>query len=85
MFKSSSMDVSAQFVLNGLIGGGNKYGRGTFKGSSVAKRRIKSGTQKHPIAFSEKLRGSIGPNAHAFVDEVVMFTRKMAPVIGVRS
>jgi hypothetical protein len=85
MFKSSSMDVSAQFVLNSLIGGGNKYGRGTFKDSSVAKRRIKCGTQKLPIAFSEKLGGSIGPNAHAFVDEVVMFTRKMAPVIGVRS
>jgi hypothetical protein len=43
MFKSSLLDVSAQFILNGLIGGGNRYGCGTLKGFSVAKRRIKSG------------------------------------------
>jgi hypothetical protein len=85
MFKSSLLDVSTQFILNGLIGVGNKYGRGTLKGFSVAKRRIKSGTRKLPIAFSEKLGGPIGPNARAFVDEVVMFTRKRAPIIGVRS
>jgi hypothetical protein len=76
MFKSSLLDVSAQFILNGLIGGSNKYGHGTLKGFSVAKRRIKSGTQKLPIVFSKKLGGPIGPNAHAFVDEVVMFTGK---------
>jgi hypothetical protein len=29
--------------------------------------------------------GPIGPNARAFVDEVVMLTKKRAPVIGVRS
>jgi hypothetical protein len=75
MFKSSLLEVFAQFILTGLIGGGNKYGRGTLKGFSVAKRRIKSGTQKLPIAFSEKLGGPIGPNVCAFVDEVVMFTR----------
>jgi hypothetical protein len=85
MFKSSLLDVSAQFILNGLIGGSNKYGHGTLKGFSVAKRRIKSGSQKLPIAFSEKLGGPIGPNARAFVDEVVMFTRKRAPITGVRS
>jgi hypothetical protein len=56
-----------------------------LKGFSVAKRRTKSGTQKLPIAFSEKLGGPIGPNAHTFVNRVVMFTRKRAPVIGVRS
>jgi hypothetical protein len=85
MFKSSLLDVSAQFVHNGQIGGGNKYGRGTLKGFSVSKRRIMRGTQKLQIAFSEKLGGPIGPNAHAFIDEVVMFTRKRASVIGVRS
>jgi hypothetical protein len=58
---------------------------GTLKDFSVAKRRIKSATQKLPIAFSKKLGGPIGPNARAFVDEVVMFTRKMTPIIGVRS
>jgi hypothetical protein len=85
MFKSSLLDVFTQFILNGLIGGGNKYGCGTLKGFSVAKRRIKSRTQKLPIAFSEKLGGPIGPNARTFVDEVVMFTRKRAPAIAVRS
>jgi hypothetical protein len=40
---------------------------------------------KLQIAFSEKLGGPIGPNAHAFINEVVMFTRKMVLVIGVRS
>jgi hypothetical protein len=84
MFKSSLLDVFAQFILNGLIGVGNKYGCGTLKGFSVAKRRIKSGTQKLSIAFSEKLVGPIGPNAHSSVDELVMFTRKRAPIIGVR-
>jgi hypothetical protein len=80
MFNSSLLDVSTQFILSDIIGGGNKYGRGTLKVFSVAKRRIKSGTQKLPISFSEKLEGSIGLNAHGFVDEVVMFTRKRAPI-----
>jgi hypothetical protein len=85
MFKSSLLDVFAQFILTGLIRGGNKYGHSTLKGFSVAKNRIKSGTEKFPIAFLEKLGGPIGPNARAFVDAVVMFTRKRAPDIGVRS
>jgi hypothetical protein len=85
MFKSYLLDVSAQFIRNGLIGGGNMSGPGTLKDFSVAKRRIKSGTQKLLIAFSKKLGGPIGPNTRAFVDEVVMFIRKGAPVIGVRS
>jgi hypothetical protein len=72
MFKSSLLDVSAQFILNALIGCGNKYEHDTLKGFSVAKRRIKSQTQKLPIAFSEKFGGPIGLNARAFVDEVVM-------------
>jgi hypothetical protein len=85
MFKSSLLDVSAQFILSGQLGGGNKYECNTSKGFSVAKRGTKTGTPKLPIAFSEKLRGPIGPNARTFVDEVVMFTRKRAPIIGVRS
>jgi hypothetical protein len=45
MFKSSLLDVSAQFVHNGRIGGGKKYRHGTLKGFSVSKRRILCGTQ----------------------------------------
>jgi len=56
-----------------------------LKGLSVATKRIKSGTQKLQIDFSEKHGGPIGQNARAFIDEVVTFTRKRAPIIGVRS
>ncbi|WVZ52402.1 hypothetical protein U9M48_003460 [Paspalum notatum var. saurae] len=47
--------------------------------------RIKSGCQKLPIEFSSRLGGPVGVNYHSFVDEVVMFTRKRAPLIGVQS
>ena len=46
---------------------------------------MKSGTQKLEIEFSQARGGPIGPNARDFVNEVVDFTRKRAPVIGVRS
>ena len=34
--------------------------------------------------FSPKLGGPIGLNARAFVDEVVLYTRNRAPLIGVK-
>jgi hypothetical protein len=46
---------------------------------------VKSGTQELVIDFSKTRGGPIGPNARDFVNEVVDFTRKRAPVIGVRS
>jgi len=61
-----------------------KKGRGTLKGLSAAIKRIKSGSQKLKIDFSSSLGGPIGPNYRAFVDEVVLFTRKRAPLIGVK-
>jgi hypothetical protein len=64
--------------------GRNKGGRGAAKGLAAAIKRIKSGSQKLKIDFSSRLGGPIGPNARSFVDEVVMFTRKRAPLIGVQ-
>ena len=40
--------------------------------------------QKLKIEFSAKRGGPYGENRRTFVDEVVMFTRKRAPLIGVR-
>jgi hypothetical protein len=62
-----------------------KRGRGTVKGLAVTTKRVKERTQKLPIEFSESREGPIGPNRRAFVDEVVLFTRKWAPLIGVNS
>ena len=56
-----------------------------MKGLAVANKRIKERTQKLPIEFSEMRGGPIGPNRHAFVDEVILFTRKWALLIGVNS
>jgi hypothetical protein len=61
-----------------------KRGRGTVKGLSVSTKRVKKRTQKLPIEFGSR-GGPIGPNARAFVDEIVLFTRKWAPLIGVNS
>ena len=83
------VNMSAYVILNGMIGDsseGRKKGvRGPLKGHSVVHKRIKSGSQKLEIQFSSRLGGPIGINHCPFVDEVVMFTRKRAPLIGVRS
>jgi len=72
-----------------LQGGGpnqpKKKGHGTVKGKTVTSRRVKERTQKLSIEFSTTRGGPIGPNARAFVDEIVLFTRKWAPLIGVNS
>lgn len=72
-----------------MQGGGpnqpKKKGRGTVKGKTVISRRVKERTQKLSIEFSATRGGPIGPNARAFVDEIVLFTRKWAPLIGVNS
>lgn len=62
-----------------------KKGRGTVKGKTVINKRVKERTQKLSIEFSATRGGPIGPNARAFVDEIVLFTRKWAPLIGVNS
>ena len=65
-----------------LLDGGKKTGRGTMKGiAALAKRGMH---QKLKIEFSAKRGGPCGENRRTFVDEVVMFTRKRAPLVGVR-
>ncbi|KAG2620015.1 hypothetical protein PVAP13_3NG161700, partial [Panicum virgatum] len=49
------------------------------------KRNVKDRTQKLPIEFSSRLEGPVGPNYRTFVDEVALFTRKKAPLLGVNS
>ena len=56
-----------------------------MKGLSITTKRVKERTQQLPIEFSETRGGPIGPNVRAFVDEVVLFTRKWALLIGVAS
>jgi hypothetical protein len=81
--------VSTYLIHNGLIGnssGGHKKGvHGPLKGHSTAIKRIKSRCHKLPIQFSTRLGGPVGINHRSIVDEVVIFTRKRAPLIGVRS
>ncbi len=61
-----------------------KRGRGILKGFAVALKRVKERTQKLSIQFGSR-GGPIGTNARSFVDEVALFTKKWAPLIGVRS
>lgn len=85
---SSLLKLSNHFLFNGFVGDSaerrNKGGRGVLKGLSAATKRIRSGSQKLKVEFSTKLGGPVGPNNRSFVDEVVMFTRKRAPLIGVK-
>ena len=46
-------------------------------------KRIKEGSQKLKVEFS-RLGGPIGANSRSFIDEIVMFTRKRAPLIGLK-
>jgi hypothetical protein len=64
---------------------GKSNGHGTLKGLSIVIKRVKSGTQKLVIDFSKTRGGPIGPNARDFMNDVVDFTRKRAPIIRVRS
>ena len=70
--------------ITGSIEGHKKTRCGTLKGLSAAIKRKNSGSQKLKIDFSSSLGGPIGPNYRAFVDEVVLFMRKSAPLIGVK-
>jgi hypothetical protein len=51
---------------------------------TVISKRIKAGKQKLDIQLS-KHGGPVGDNYRSFVDEVVMYTRKRAPIIRVKS
>jgi hypothetical protein len=56
-----------------------------MKGLSTATKRFKLRTQKLKVQFSLRLGGHVGDLCHMFVDEIVMFTMKRAPLIGVKS
>jgi len=71
--------------FNGIgLENGKKRGRGTLKCLKALSKRHKSGNQKLHVEFS-KLGGAVGENSRTFIDEIVMFTRKRAPLIGVRT
>jgi hypothetical protein len=55
-----------------------------LKGLKATNKRIKTGNQKLKVEFS-KLGGPVGENSRTFIDEIVMFTRKRVPLIGVRT
>ena len=80
------MDVPL-FVNVQLGESSKKHGRGCLKGLTVTKKRIRNWTQKLKNKFNPnpRLGGPIGENRRSFVDEVVAFTRKKAPVIGVKT
>ena len=76
------------FNINLIVGGSSgrrRQGRGPVVSHSVSMNRIKAATQKLEIHFSPRLGGAVGVNHLSFVDEVVLFTRKYAPLIGVKS
>ena len=55
-----------------------------MKGLAASNKRSKFGSQKLKIKFS-RLGGHAGENTRTFTDEIVVFTRKRAPLIGVRT
>ena len=73
------------FCSHGIgLENGQKRGRGPLKGLKAISKRIKAGNQKMKVDFS-RLGGPVGDNYRSFVDEIVMFTRKRAPLIGVKT
>ena len=75
-----------QITLTSAMGSenGQKRGHGPLKGSKAISKRIKAGNQKMKVDFS-RLGGPVGDNCRPFVDEIAMFTRKRAPLIGVKT
>lgn len=82
-FNCVLLNVFVLFIPQILVG--RRNGRGPLEGLTAVTKRIKSGSQKLEIQFSARLGGPIGLNYRTFVDEVVMFTRRKGPLIGVRS
>jgi hypothetical protein len=60
-----------------------KRGRDPVRALTVIAKRIKVGKQQLDIQFS-KHGGPVGDNYRSFVEEVVIYTRKRAPIIGVK-
>ena len=64
-----------------LLDGGKKIGRGILKEIAAVAKRGMHLSQKLKFHFSSKRGGPCGENKRTFVDEVVMYTRKRAPLI----
>ncbi|RCV43465.1 hypothetical protein SETIT_9G296500v2 [Setaria italica] len=62
-----------------------KQTTGSLKGLAAVAKRSKIGSQKLKMKFSENVGGPCGDNRRTFVDEVVLFTKQKAPLIGVRN
>jgi hypothetical protein len=71
--------------LEGQSGSGKRKfkGRGHLKGFTASNKRARQGTTKLDVEFS-RMQRPVGGNRRSFVDEVVLFTRRKAPLIGVR-
>jgi hypothetical protein len=80
---------SSRLLLSILQGHGSNERKnrdhGTIKGLTVGNKRVKEHIHTLPFKFLESHGGPIGPNMRAFVDEVIIFIRKWAPLIGVNS
>ncbi|KAL6880265.1 hypothetical protein ACP4OV_011830 [Aristida adscensionis] len=63
---------------------GKKFGRGVLKGLKAAKKHYDNGSEKLQIQFSTRLGGPIGVNYQTFVQEVVTFMKKRAPLMHAR-
>jgi hypothetical protein len=88
MLQSSTLDISTHSYVIGIYvdndGIFKNKGRGTLKGIAASTKRIKNDDHKLKVEFSSKLGGPVGPNTLTFVDEIVLFTKKKAPLIGVK-
>lgn len=82
---NSFTDHACYICLKCELGASKTRRRGCLKGYKATAKRIKSGTQKLKIEFDPLTGGVCGDNSRTFVDEIVVFTRKKTPLIGVKS
>jgi hypothetical protein len=64
--------------------GGRSMEYAFLKGIKVAKKHFENGSEKLPIQFSSTLGGTVGANYRSFVDDVVVFMKNYAPLIGAK-
>jgi hypothetical protein len=88
MLQSSTLNISTHSDIIGIYVDNDelfkKEGCYTLKGTATATKRIKNDDHKLKIEFSSKLGGPVGPNTRTFVNEIILFTNKKAPLNGVK-
>jgi len=82
---NSFADHACYICLKCELGVSKTRRRGCLKGYKAAAKRIRGGTQKLKVEFDALTGGPCGDNSRTFVDEIVVFTRKKTPLIGVKS